>query len=124
ATANYNAALASYNTLYEDGPAPVATDSKGNLVVNPEITNAQARAEAAKVVAAQIAQQQAGDAVAAAETALAEAKNNAAFVDSNKGDKDALFDAINGKAGETEGRGDALTYADVKAAIKVAEGKK
>lgn len=124
ATANYNAALASYNTLYEDGPAPVATDSKGNLVVNPEITNAQARAEAAKVVAAQIAQQQAVDAVAAAETALSEAKNNAAFVDSNKGDKDALFDAINGKAGETEGRGDALTYADVKAAIKVAEGKK
>lgn len=123
ADAGYEAALASYNTLFAGAAVPVATDDKGNFVVNPAITNAAQKAEAAKVVAARIAQEQAANATQVAGAALEEAVINAAFVDSVKGDKDALFDAVAGKAGDTEGRGDALTYADVKAAIKVAEGK-
>lgn len=122
----FNAAEASYETIYTDAPTVTEGDK---LIVNPAITNAAQKAEANKVLAAEVALAQANAAVIAAGEAVSKAELVVVFADAEKGAKNALFDLVTGndpadEAGNnTAGRGDSLTHAQYEAALAVAKGK-
>lgn len=124
ARATLNAADASYETLFGEATPAVTLDDDDKPVVNPAITNEAQKAEAGKVLVATVAHNSAIAAAAAAAAAEQEAENNLAFIDTAKGQKDTLFDALNPESTNTTvGRGDALTWAEAKTALAVAKGE-